>query len=113
MFRRIRPKLVGVWLICGIIIPAVLSQHIQKQTVKDHGVLVTNSGGSWYESSIQAGLKHLTKHELLAQEISCYLWNPEKKIYLVVAKGKRSLNIKLNSIQVFHKENKLTDARMI
>jgi hypothetical protein len=113
MFRRIRPKLVGVWLICGIIIPAVFSQHIQKQTAKDHGVLVTNSAGSWYESSIQGGLNRLTKHELLAQEISCYFWSPEKKNYFVVAKGRRNLDIKVNSIQVFHKEKKLTDARMI
>lgn len=114
MSRRLHPKLIGVWLVSGIILPGIFSFSIQEKLLKDHGVLVAKgNSGSWYEASIQDGLNRLTTPETEIVEISTYLWSKKRTTYLVVFKGKRKCELLIDNHLLFGKDDKPIGAGVI
>jgi Dolichyl-phosphate-mannose-protein mannosyltransferase len=113
MFSRFKPKLVTTWLFIGILFPGIYSIYTEKEEAKQHGVVVTQGSGSWYEHSIESALGRLGKVSKDPQEVSCYIWNKTKTTYLVVLKGKRKSTLILNGKSAFNKGTKVIETSTI
>jgi hypothetical protein len=108
MLRRLRPQLIGVWLLCGVLLPGAFSIVFPRQLAQYHGILVTSNRGSWYALTLESAIAQLSPKEKASMTV--YLWSSRDEDRFLAIRGTRNCIFQINKKVVLQKKNALINA---